>query len=219
MSFLVAQAAFSWIFLIFLACTADSSCETHFRPEILPMPARGNQLLRHVLCLLAIIAPVAPAAFGQGEPPASRLAALTSRSAAVVLVATLESLSVTTSQAARPLSASPAGGAPSLTVTTSWTIRANCTTLRLSGYSSALAAFARDPLFVSSPDKADRVPLHPGPPTLVSYETAWPAIAQPIGPTSYPGSRTDNIAIAIDRSDNSTSAAPASPLYVLVQAL
>lgn len=179
------------------------------------MCARHNKLLVRCAALLAVIVVLTPLARAQwDERPAGRLAPLTSGPAAVSLVATLESLSVR----ALPAAAAPAGTARALTVTTAWTIRANCTTLRLSGSSGAFTAFEQDPLSVSSSDKTGRlVPI--ADPGLLPNGTDWPGIAQPVGPTSYPGSRTDNIAFAIDRSDNSTSGASASPVYILAQAL
>jgi hypothetical protein len=182
------------------------------------MPAYGNQLLRHALCLLAILAPIAPAAFGQADTSATRPAPLLSRPAAVALVATLESLSVTTSPAGPPLSAWPADSA-AMAVTTGWTIRANCTTLRVSGYSGGFSVFGRDSLSVSPGDNSDGFPPRSGPPTSSPYEADWAGIAQPVGPTSYPGSRTDNIHVAIDRRGKSGSDAPLSTIYILAQAL
>jgi hypothetical protein len=182
------------------------------------MFARRYELLFRCATLLAAALCLPLFASAQWDArPAGRLAALTSGPVAVPLVATLQSLSVSASPAALPLAAAH-GISPTLTVTTAWTIRANCTTLRLSGNSGALAAFDRDPLTVSPSDKTGRaVPLAASP--LPRNDTDWPGIVQPVGPASYPGSRTDNAAFVIDRNGNSTSAAPASPVYILAQAL
>jgi hypothetical protein len=183
------------------------------------MCASGNEHLRRCAALAAMAILLPLSAMGQwDERPPGRLAALTSAPVAVPLVATLESLSVSASPAAVPLPVSSAGTGSSLSVTIAWTIRANCTTLRLSGYSGAFAAFQRDPFSVSPSDSSGRLfPVADRGATL--NETDWPGIAQPVGPTSYPGSRTDNLGFVIDRSDNSTSAAFGSPVYIFAQAL
>jgi hypothetical protein len=185
------------------------------------MPARGYQLLRNVIGPVAMLALVASTAPGQGDPAAGRLGPLIARPAAVSLVATLESLSVTALPAVRPLSAWAVGGAPALSVTTAWTIPANCTTLRLTGYSQPLAAelFGDDPLAADTPDRP-RAPLaEPAPPSLSGDATVFSTIAQPVGSTSFPGSRVDNIQFDNGPAGYSGSAARPSTIYILAQAL
>jgi hypothetical protein len=169
------------------------------------------------LVAIALLLPL-PGRSQWDAPPRGRLAPLTSGPASVPLVATLESLSVSALPAALPLSTSGARVAPVLTVTTAWTIRANCTTLRVSGYSGALAAFERDPLSVSLPDATGRVLPDPGVAAPVK-DTDWPGIAQSVGPGNRPGSRTDNLSFAIDRRRVSSSDSPPSAIYILAQAL
>jgi hypothetical protein len=183
------------------------------------MWARGNEILLRCAALAAImlLLPSPTRSQWDGRVP-GRLAALTSGPAAVPLVATLESLSVSALPSALPLSASPTRVGSALIVTTAWTIRPNCTTLRLSSYSGALAAFARDPLSVVLPDKTDRLPLHAGQP-LSADDADWPGILQPVGATNHPGSRTDNVELFIDRKDKSRTALPPSAIYILAQAL
>jgi hypothetical protein len=183
------------------------------------MCARGNQIVLQCAAVLAILLLLpSPARAQWDERPPGRLAALTSGPVAIPLVATLESLSVSAQLSALPFSASGGGMTPSLTVNTAWTIRANCTTLRLSGSSGALAAFERDPLSAAPSDKTGR--LSPAAVSAVSQNnTDWSGVAQPVGPTSYPGSRTDNVEFAIDRGDKFGSASSPSAIYIFAQAL
>jgi hypothetical protein len=183
------------------------------------MCARRNEYLCRCAALVAIVLLLPPLTWSQWDTrPPGRLAPLTSRPAAVSLVATLESLSVSALPTSLAISASHAGVPPSLTVTTAWTLRANCTTLRLSGYSGALAAFVRDPLSVLPSDKTDRLALYATHPLVVN-DTNWTGISQPVGATSHPGNRTDNVELAIDRKDKSGSVSPPSAIYIFAQAL
>jgi len=180
------------------------------------MYARGNEFLPQCLALAAIVLLLPLSTWGQWDArPPGRLAPLTSGTTAVPLVATLESLSVSALPTALPFSASRA---PTFNVTTAWAIRSNRTILRLSGNSGALAALDRDPLSVSVPDKTVRLPLHPTP-AMSKNETDWPGIAQPIGSTSYPGSRTDNVEFVIDRNVMASSASSHFAIFILAQAL
>lgn len=185
----------------------------------IPMGARGNKVLRRYATLMAIVLFLSPLTWSQWDArPPDRLAALTSGPVAIPLVATLESLSVSALPAALPISASRSGIAPALTVTTAWTIRANFTTVRLSGSSRGFAALDRDPLSVSHPGQLSEF-LPAATPTLSPYETDWPGIAQPIGATGRPGSRQDNVEFTIVRKDKSNSESPPSAIYVFAQAL
>jgi hypothetical protein len=183
------------------------------------MYARGNEFRCRFAILMAIVLLLTPMAWSQWDSrPAGRLAPFTSGPAAVSLVATLESLSVSATPAALPVSASASRVAPSLTLTTAWTLRADCTTLRLSGSSGAFTAFGRDPLSVSSRDNPDRLVLHASA-AVPANNTGWSGVAQPVGATSRPGTRTDNVELSIDRQDHPGSAAQPSPIYILAQAL
>lgn len=180
------------------------------------MSARGNEFLPRYVALAAIVLLLPLATRGQWDArPPGRLAPLTSGPAAVQLVATLESLSVSALPTALPFSASRA---PSLNVTTAWAIRSNRTTLRLSGNSGALAVFDCDPLSVSAPDTTGRLPLHAAP-AMSENETDWPGIAQPIDSSGHPGSRTDNVEFVIDRSVRASSDSSHSAIFILAQAL
>jgi hypothetical protein len=185
------------------------------------MPARRNRLLRHIVGPLAILSLVASTAPGQGDRPGDRLGPLISRPAAVSLVATLESLSVTASPASRAFSPWAAGGVPALTVTTAWTIPANCTTLRLTGYPGSPPAeiASDDPLAARNSDTPRLVLAEPVSPLVSGDATVLPAIAQPVGITSFPGSRIDNIQFVNGRGGNSGSNARPSTIYILAQAL
>jgi hypothetical protein len=182
------------------------------------MCASGNELFCRCIALVAIVLLLPAPAWSQWDASRpGRLAPLTSGPAAIPLVATLESLSVSALPCSLPISASLTRVAPALTVTTAWTIRSNRTILRLSGYSGTLAAFERDPLSVSPLDKTVRLSLHAST-AVPANETDWPGIAQPVGPASHPGSRTDNVEFAVNRSDNSSAARTPSPVYILAQA-
>jgi hypothetical protein len=183
------------------------------------MSTRGNEFLRRYIALAAIILllPLASRAQWDARPP-GRLAPLTSGPVAIPLVATLESLSVSALPDALPFSASRAHVSPALNVITAWTIRSNRTILRLSGNSGALAAFDCDPLSVSAPDKAGRLPLR-ATPAMSENETDWPGIAQPIDSSGLPGSRRDNVDFVIDQSNMARSASPSSAIFILAQAL
>jgi len=183
------------------------------------MCARRNELRQRCPILIAIVLVLPLPTWGQWQAsPLGRLAALTSGPAAVPLVATLESLSVSAMPAPLALSASRPGVAPALTVTTAWTIRSNRTILRLSGYSGAFSAFERDPLSVSVPNQTGRLSLHASS-AVSANDTGWPGVAQPVGATSHPGSRTDNVEFYIERSEKSSSSMTPSPVYILAQAL
>ena len=183
------------------------------------MCARGNKMLQRCAALVAIVLFLAPLTWSQWDArPPGRLAALTSGPVSIPLAATLESLSVSALPAALPVSASRAGFAPALTVTTAWVIRANCTTVRVSGSSGGFAAFDRDPLSVSHPDPlSDSFPG--ATPTLSSYETDWPGIAQPVDASGRPGNRRDIIDFTIDRKVKLGADSRPSPIYVFAQAL
>lgn len=183
------------------------------------MCARGNKVLQRYTSLAAIVLFLTPLTWSQWDArPPGRLAALTSGPVSIPLVATLESLSVSALPTAMPISASQASMARSLTVTTAWAIRGNCTTLRLFGSSGGFAAFERDPFSASQPGQM-KDSLQGRTPTLSPYETDWPGIAQPVGVTGRPGSREDNVEFTIGRKDKFDSDSPPSAIYVLAQAL
>lgn len=183
------------------------------------MCARGKQLVHRCAVVVAIVLYLSPSSWSQWDArPPGRLAALTSGPVAIPLVATLESLSVSALPAAPLVSGGSSDREPALTVTTAWTIRANCTTVRLSSSSGVLAAFASDP-FSGSDRKRRGVFPGRGDPTLSPYETDWPGIAQPVGATGRPGSRRDNIEINIDGKDKFDPQSPPAAVYVFAQAL
>ncbi|MGC2638476.1 MAG: hypothetical protein WA294_14935 [Acidobacteriaceae bacterium] len=182
------------------------------------MYARGTGLMLRCAALLALLLLASPARAQWDARPPGRLAALTSGPAAVSLVATLESLSVSASPSVLSESVSDGAARQSLTVTTAWTIPANCTTLRLTGYSTGLTTFARDPLSAPAAGASGGLVLRARA-GVSENETDWPAIAQPVGPTSYPGSRTDSIQLGIDPDDNASPGVPSSPVFILAQAL
>jgi len=183
------------------------------------MCARGNIVVYRCAVLGAMVLFLSPLARSQWDArPPGRLAGLTSSPVAIPLVATLESLSVSALPVASPVSELSASGARALTVTTAWTIRANCTTVRLSGSSGQFTAFERDPLSVSHLQPF-KVQASAASPTLSSYETDWPGIAQPVGATGRPGSRQDNIEFTIGRKDKVDSPPQPAAVYVFAQAL
>lgn len=186
---------------------------------------------RRLVNLTVLLVLAVPAALGQWERGATgRLAALNARPAAVGLTATLESLSVTASPTAANLGEQVDRGANRWAITTAWTIPANCTTVRLSGYPDNVAGAggffpgAEDP-FSESNDSPDGTSTQSFAPPGAAGSLPGTGIGgitlvnQPMGATSLPGSRTDNISIAIGRSDIRPGTATNPGLTILVQAL
>lgn len=180
------------------------------------MPPWGNQRLRRYAALITTLFFLSPASRSQWEPhPAERFVPLASRPAAVSLTATLESLSVSALSPAAPFPGVRAGSG--VTLLTSWAIRANTTTLRLSGNAAPLAAFAGNvslPLAgAPMPDSAwgENRGWGPGP------EGDWPGISQPIGATNLPGNRQDWFD---PETGTAAETGPEPPtIYILAQAL
>lgn len=185
------------------------------------MLARGKHYVRRTGAFLALTL-VASLASAQGTArDPGRLAPLTARPATVSLVATLESLSVTAVPSVAAVSTSRAGAAQDLTVTTAWAIRANCTTLRLTGYTTAFAStdFARDPLSVIPSDAGLREPRLSGGHDLPRNGAGFPVATQPTGSTSHPGIRTDKIDLAINQRAKPNITQQVSTIFILAQAL
>lgn len=183
------------------------------------MYARGPEWMLRCAALLALLLPASPARAQWDARPAGRLAALTSGPVAVPLVATLQSLSVSALPVASSISGLPSRGGSSLTVSTAWTIRANCTTLRLSGYAGSFGAqsFSSDPPSFAGGDLARAAANESIDATLYENGSDFSGIAQPVGPTNYPGRRTDNVEVSVHGTD--PSAMPVSPVYIVAQAL
>jgi hypothetical protein len=150
------------------------------------MPARRNPLLRRVTGLLAMAILAAPLALGQWNDHAvGRLVSLTSRSAAVTLVVTLESLSV----AATPSLTSGAGSSgqmesasPAFSITTRWAMPANATTFRLVSYAGEAAGGAVRM-------NGDAVGLFDSSETLLLLDS---------GTTGAPKTRTDAVVVKLN---------------------
>lgn len=185
------------------------------------MYARGTEWMLRCAALFALVLLAAPAWAQWDARPPGRLAALTSGPVAVSMVATLQSLSVSALPASFPISAAEARQDPALTVRTAWTIRANCTTLRLSGYQRGAAdqGFGRDPIFAGNAGVTGAPTPSPAETVLYENGSDFSGIAQPVGPTNYPGSRTDNIEFDIEGDGFSPPAAASSPVYIVAQAL
>lgn len=185
------------------------------------MYARGTEWMLRCAALLALLLPASPARAQWDARPPGRLAALTSGPVAVPLVATLQSLSVNALPAASSISGLPTWKESDLTVTTAWTIRANCTTLRLSGYSGSFEVQSSnsDPPSFAEGDPAGSVAQEPINDMLYEDGTGFSGIAQPVGPTNYPGSRTDNVEVSMSGPDHSSPAMPVAPIYIVAQAL
>lgn len=185
------------------------------------MYARGTKLMVRCAALLAVLLLASPAQAQWDARPPGRLAALTSGPVAVPLVATLQSLSVSAMPAASSISGLPMREGSDLAVTTAWTIRANCTTLRLSGYSGSIAvqSSSSDPPTFAEGDLAGAAAQEPINAMMHENGTGFSGIAQPVGPTNYPGSRTDSVEVSISGTDPSSSAMPVSSIYIVAQAL
>ena len=176
----------------------------------------------HFLCRVAGFVLVAllssPLALCQWDArPSGRLAPLTSGPATVVLVARLESLSVTAAPEGIPAPYSADSGADALAVTTTWTMRAECTTLRVMTHfgtafdpgqgtlGSGAGAFATD-----SPDASAEYGAR-----FADGDAERMLMTQPIGATGRPGSRMNNIQVVMGRKDQQDN----PTLDILIQAL
>lgn len=183
------------------------------------MYVRGTEWIVRCAALLAVLLLASPAQAQWDARPPGRLAALTSGPVAVPLVATLQSLSVSAMPVTSSISALPMREGSDLAVTTAWTIRANCTTLRLSGYTGSFGVqtSSSDPLTFTGGDLGGAAEQEPINAMLYQDGTGFSGIAQPVGPTNYPGSRIDNV--ELNPADNPSSAKAVSPIYILAQAL
>lgn len=181
----------------------------------------------HFLCRVAGFVLIAllssPLALCQWDArPQGRLAPLTSGPATVLLVARLESLSVTAAPAVVPAPYSADSGTDALAVTTSWTMRAECTTLRVMTHfgtafgSGQGAQGSGGGLFpADAPDSSAEYPVQSLGQNVTTADAERMLMTQPIGATSRPGSRINNIQVVMDRKghrDNPT-------LDILIQAL
>ncbi len=191
----------------------------------------GNHLLRGATCLLLTAVPLSPLAFCQfGSSPRGRLSPLTSRSATVMLVATLESLSVSAAPAAVPASQFGDNIPPALALTTSWAIRRDCTTLRLVGY------FAPDPLAQTGGRLQSLLPAKAFDPSAAGPATPFAPVTQSgslasgiglslftqrLGVASKYTSRVDKIRFAIDAANTTQpySSRASGLLVILAEAL
>jgi len=169
------------------------------------MHPRENQRLRRYAALTTTLFFLSPASQSQWEPhPAERFVPLASRPAVIPLTATLESLSVSALAPAAPLSGIRAGAG--VTLLTSWAIRANTTTLRLSGEAATqpdAAAWGESRNGGRSQDWRDN--------------EDWPGISQPIGATNLPGNREDWFDPRMGRRQGPDADQPT--VYILAQAL
>jgi len=181
--------------------------------------------------LTGLITLTVPGALGQWERGAAgRLAALNARPAAVGLTATLESLSVTASPADSNNGRPGDRGVNRWVITMAWAIPANCTTIRLTGYFPNPAASGEVFRTVQDQDWEAGDP----PNNTLSQAFALPGeagsrsaagmggitlVTQPMGATSLPDSRSDNILIAPGRVNIRPDAAIGRELSILVQAL
>ena len=167
-----------------------------------PMQNSSKMHLVRAAMAVALLAIGSPLAFSQ----------LYSRPATVVLIARLESLSVSAAPAG--MEAPPAQTAsplsPSIAFTASWVVRSNLTTLRLVGY------LAPDPEASDEPDHSS--PRNSGP--AISVELTNDAIrrtgilepggagvtllAEASGDTNAPKTRTGNLSLGLDK----TASAP-----------
>jgi hypothetical protein len=156
----------------------------------------------------------------------------TGRGAGVMLVATLESLSVGAAPAALSAAAVPGGTATSapVAVTTRWVVPSHLTTLRLVGYVQANPQAARvsggpQPATlssrVSSPtglgdtgNSASSFPADYGSATALT-RVGLPMVTQD-AESSFPGTRTDRLSFASGRG---LEAGSSGVLSILVQAL
>lgn len=158
------------------------------------LPATGLSRMGCV-CALALLTVSMPRAFEQldRQPP------LTPGPASVMLVATLESLSV---GAAPPLVQNAAAQGQPVAITTSWAVPANLTTLRLVGY------------LEDDPKAAQASAL------LQAGGEAIPLFTETAGKSNLPATRIDRLNIAMDWQDAAVHAAGnKGVLSILVQAL
>lgn len=191
------------------------------------MPGSGNRLLGRVAGPMLLVVLFCPWAPGQWDSrTAGKLTAINARPAAVALAATLESLSVTAAPATVPVQGSAINGARTWAITTAWAIPANTTTLRLSGYFDP--DDASNPRSISVWEGLFRqggTPFADFPgfrednsaPAAAAGETML--VTQPMGATSLPGHRTDQVAIAIVQNDKQQSEAEESAFTIVVEAL
>jgi hypothetical protein len=160
---------------------------------------------------------------------------LNSSAASVVLIATLESVTVAaTPTITIPLaSGDRAKSVPPISITTSWAVRSNRTTIRLVGYfaSATEALSTRGSLPSNIPAAAILGQVATGVPTnsttftqtgaLGPAETGLTLLTQMVGDTNLAATRTDNLNLEIDQRSlpQSRTGAYTGTLNILVQAL
>ncbi len=171
--------------------------------------------------LVCVVTLVVLSVFAAASPA---LCQTVSRPAAVLLVATLETVSVRANSASVD-SASFANGAPRVTLTTAVAVPADCTTVRLAGRLDAVsepASAMLDLPMTESPAMA--LPATDNPPgtrALRPGEGEVPLFSQPAGHTNWPIDRTDNLDLQWSPSSGAAGAPTGSSgtLDILVEAL
>jgi hypothetical protein len=166
-------------------------------PRLLcPWRSAPRNLLMQLAVVLLLVFP-SPQAFCQfaSRPP------LTSRPTGIMLIATLESLSVVATPFAAPLPSSAANALtnrPPISITTSWAVPTNLTTIRLTGYlADASQAIGTNRL--------------PGLKTALEF-------AQTAGETNQAATRIDNLKIGATDQAGLHSKVNSGPLSIVVQA-
>jgi len=147
-----------------------------------------------------------------------------SRPAAVLLVATLETVSVRADSPAAS-SVSFANGAPRVTITTAVAVPANCTTVRMAGRLDAApeppSAVFDLPTYESSATSEPATGNPARASVLRPGEGEVALFSQPAGHTNWPISRTDDLDLQLGPASRAAHAPASSSgtLDILVQAL